>query len=146
MLELRNEKMYLLTWNRAYIYNKIYHKETFTKTLFINIKEKQFSVNEVCFYVNLTPSILYTKNIIYTQAVHIPPKKFIWLSFQVPPSTNRASQFLFIKVTLFLQRIFFCFVSVFLVLDCFFLDLLQFSFERWTTNDFKFLTSIRKIN
>ena len=43
----------------------------------MNIKEKQFSVNEVCFYVNLTPSVLYTKNIIYTQAVHIPPKKFI---------------------------------------------------------------------
>ena len=110
MLELCNEKMYLLTWNRAYIYNKICHKETFTKTLFINIKEKQFSVNEVCFYVNLTPSILYTKNIIYTQAVHIPPKKlFDFLFKSLPLQTGQVNSCLSRLLSFYRWYFLFCF-------------------------------------
>ena len=43
--------IYLLTWNIAYIYNKI-----FTKISDINVKEHYCSGNKVCFDVNnLTP-------------------------------------------------------------------------------------------
>ena len=78
MSEFCNKTMYLLTWNRAYIYKKINKSKPLLKILNTNSKENiVVTAFSVClkstFYVNnLTPSIINSKCKIFmpTHRVH----------------------------------------------------------------------------
>lgn len=147
--------MFLLTWSRAYTYNKINMSKPLLKLLKVNIKKQQ-----VCFrWVNITPSINNTKDKIFMSAYCIySTNSPIYLALVSNPFTNRATPFIYLNFPFFLLfdegfvLFFFYFLLVVLLsifcLFCLgliwffvsfgylFFVVLQFSFAKWTRNNF----------
>lgn len=109
--------MFLLTWSRAFTYDKINMSKPLLKLSNVNIKKQQ-----VCFrWVNITPSINNTKDKIFMSAycaysTNIP----IYLALVPSPFTNRATQFIFLNISFFFVFwLRFCFVFILFFTGCF---------------------------
>ena len=95
--------IYLLTWNRGYIYNKISIRKPLLKHLHININnnEQQCSVNEVYFLREyLTLSIILSTKSSCSHTVYSTNSP-IYLTLFPSPFTNRASASLFVNISFF---------------------------------------------
>ena len=104
---------YILTWNTAYIYNKISLSKSLLKILQINIKN-----SIVVLMNNLRPSIMNTKYQICMSAHSVySTNKPIYLTLFTSTFTDRASTFLFVSIFFFFfEKDLFCFI---LFTDCF---------------------------